>query len=56
MDNDWQAAQHADELTRQQAVIEALRIAKARGVPEDKLMTLAYECGVANDFYKEIRL
>lgn len=55
-DFDWQAAQHADELVRQQAVLEALRVARAAGTPDDKLMTLAVECGVANDFYKEIRL
>lgn len=55
MDGDWQAQQHADELVRQQAILEALRVARAAGTPEDKLMTLALECGVANDFYKEIR-
>lgn len=55
MSDDWQAAQHQDECLRQQAVIEALLAAYKAGTPEDKLMTIAVECGVANDFYKEIR-
>lgn len=52
----WQHQQHADETARQQAAMEALRKARAAGTPDDALMVLAYEAGVATDFYKEIRL
>lgn len=41
---------------RRERLMDALRTAKARGVPEEDLMVLAHEGGVANDFYKEIRL
>lgn len=52
----WQEAQHQDEQARQQAALEALRAARKGALTEEQLMILAYECGVANDFYKEIRL
>lgn len=51
----WQEAQHQDELMRQQAALEALREARKAGLSENQLMTLATECGVANDFYKELK-
>lgn len=54
MDN-WQAAQHADELTLQQAAMEALKRAHALGLSESECMALAYSAGIATDFYKEIR-
>lgn len=53
--SDWQEQQHADETARQQAAMDALRKARAAGTPDDALMILAYEAGVATDFYKEIR-
>lgn len=52
MTDDWQAEQYRDECELQKAALEALQAAKALGLPEDKLMTLAYIGGVANEFYR----
>ena len=45
-------AQQQDEQERQEAAMEALREARLLGLTEDKLMTLAFECGVVNEFYR----
>lgn len=48
-------AQQQDEQQRQEAAMDALRKARDAGTPDDALMILAFEAGVATDFYKEIR-
>ena len=48
-------AQQQDEQERQEAAMEALREARLLGLTEDKLMVLAYEAGIATEFYKELR-
>lgn len=50
-----EALQRQDEQEEQHAALEALRAARALGLPDDKCMALAYSAGIANDFYKEIR-
>lgn len=51
--NDWQAQQQQDECMRQQAIVEALKAARAAGTPETAIDILAYECGVREQFTKE---
>lgn len=51
LDAEW----HQVMQERERAAVEALLTARAHGTPDDALMTLAYEAGVANTFYKEIR-
>lgn len=56
MDNDDQARFQVEVMeARAQAALEALREARKHGTPDEALMILAYEAGVAKDFYKEIR-
>lgn len=50
-----EALQRQDEEEQQQTALEALRAARALGLPDDKCMALAYCAGVASAFYKEIR-
>lgn len=53
--DDWQAAQHADDLQLQRAAIEALKEAHRLGLGESECMAIAHSAGLANTFYKEIR-
>ena len=53
--DDWQQFQHADELAHMQMVIEALRCAEVSGTPREVIDLLAYECGVREQFNKEVR-
>lgn len=56
MDDDaTQAAWNQLMQEREQACMEALRAARLAGTSDDVLMVLAAECGVANQFYREIR-
>jgi hypothetical protein len=51
-----EAAQyHADRGASQQAAFEGLLKARALGLEETECMAIAYECGFATDFEKEIR-
>jgi hypothetical protein len=50
--NDWQAAQHADELNRFLEVVHALEVAEKSGTPHEVVLLLANECG-AGDFYRK---
>lgn len=49
---DWQAAQHADELNRLQAVVQALEEAERHGTPHEVVLLLARECGAGEAFPK----
>lgn len=56
MSDEWQEAQHTDELAGQEAAMKALRHAKELGLSDDECMALAYMAGIANQFYREIRV
>jgi hypothetical protein len=49
---DWQAAQHADELALQKAALEALQASTARPLTEQEAMCLAFSAGLADTFYR----
>lgn len=46
MNDDWQAAQHADECARMQRAEEILRAAMFRPITEEEQEVLAYEVGI----------
>lgn len=48
-EEDWTAAQFADELIRLQAVLDSLEAARRAGVPDECITTLAAECGVSKE-------
>jgi hypothetical protein len=52
MNDDWQAAQFADECERFRAVVESLEIAEKSGTPHEVVLLLARECG-AGEFYRK---
>lgn len=54
--DNWQGEQHRDECELQRAAMEALRASRTRPLTEQEQMALAYSAGIANDYYKEIRL
>lgn len=51
-DCDWQSAQHADELNRQQMAVEALLEAQRHGTPREAVLLLADEAGIGH-FYRK---
>lgn len=55
MDDDWQAAQHADETKQMEATTKAIAKAHDLGLSESECMAIAYSAGVANEVYKELR-
>jgi len=57
VDNDAteQAQYHADRLAAEEAAIKAIKKAHDLGLSESECMAIAYECGVASDFYRMIR-
>lgn len=55
MDQDWQAAQHADECKRRAEAVEVIVKARTLGLAETECMAIAYEAGVASEVYKELR-
>lgn len=52
MNDDWQAAQHADELLHLEQVLTALKRAEESGTPHEVVLFLAGECG-ARDLYRK---
>lgn len=52
--SDWSEEQHRDECLRRQEALDAIRHAYALGLAETECMALAYEAGIANQFYQEI--
>lgn len=55
MNVDWQAAQHADELLRQQRLIDALKAAEAAGTPREEVIELAAGLGLATTYQRETK-
>lgn len=55
MDDNWQEAQYADECKRRAEAIQVIVKAHGLGLEETECMAIAYEAGVANEVYKEIR-
>ena len=53
---DWQEEQRAEEEIRHQETMRALTHAYNLGLPFPECMVLAHEAGIANEFYREVRL
>lgn len=50
-----EALQRQDEQELHEALIAALKAAGTRPLTDDERMLLAWQAGLSNDFYKEIR-
>lgn len=55
MNDDWQAAQHADECRLQEDIDKALEASLQRPLTFEEAMLLAWAGGRASDFYKSHR-
>lgn len=55
MNDDQQAAQHADETRLQFEMVVVLTEATRRPLTQDEVMLLAWGAGVSNQLYREIR-
>ena len=55
MDDDQQAAQHADLCVLEKEATEAILHAHKLGLSESECMAIAYSAGLANTVYKELR-
>lgn len=53
MNDNWQEAQHADELLRQERLIGALKAAEAAGTPREEVIELASQLGLATVYEKQ---
>ncbi len=47
---DWTAAQFADEAQRLRGILESLEAAEKAGVPQEHVINLASECGAATAY------